>query len=132
MNTADRIYKEVKQIPEEHAQKILDFVLAIKKQTSFEEKVWQGETDGLSSGNCRRDGSVDDQKAHKHWPANLCSIDMRGWRLDREDAHASMDAMARLLANPVSLKEGGTLSGNQRDLKQENPHFVNNTRETTP
>ncbi|MBF0438705.1 MAG: DUF2281 domain-containing protein [Magnetococcales bacterium] len=66
MNTAERIYTEVKRMPEDLVDRVLDFVLFLEQRHAVGQAVQ--ETDG--------------------GPGDVPVLDTRGWRLDREQANA--------------------------------------------
>lgn len=66
MNTAERIYAEVKHIPEDLADRVLDYVLFLKQRHALGRAVQDTQPD-------REDLPV---------------LDTRGWHFDREEANA--------------------------------------------
>ncbi|MBF0183214.1 MAG: hypothetical protein HQM06_02330 [Magnetococcales bacterium] len=66
MNTTERIYAEVKRLPEELADQVLDFVLFLEQRHGVECAVSESPAD------------------HGSLPV----LDTREWRFDREQANA--------------------------------------------
>ncbi|MBF0436856.1 MAG: hypothetical protein HQL77_16000 [Magnetococcales bacterium] len=66
MTTAERIYAEVKRLPEDLADRVLDFVLSLEQRHAVGQTVQETE----------------------RGEAEVPVLDTRGWHFDREQANA--------------------------------------------
>ncbi|MBF0340448.1 MAG: DUF2281 domain-containing protein [Magnetococcales bacterium] len=66
MNTAERIYTEVKRMPEDLVDRVLDFVLFLEQRHAVGQSVQETECG----------------------PGDVPVLDTQGWRFDREQANA--------------------------------------------
>ncbi|MBF0146767.1 MAG: hypothetical protein HQL84_10950 [Magnetococcales bacterium] len=85
MTTAERIYTEVKRLPEDLMDRVLDFVLFLEQRHAVGQSVQEMERE----------------------QDEVPVLDPRGWHFDREQANAGSAAMAALLANPYPPKGDG-------------------------
>ncbi|MBF0107644.1 MAG: hypothetical protein HQL76_00515 [Magnetococcales bacterium] len=85
MTTAERIYVEVKRLPEALADRVLDFVLFLEQRYAVGQAVQEAE---------RGQGDI---PVRDTWV----------WRFDRERVNAGSAAMSALLANPYPPKGDG-------------------------
>ncbi|MBF0142011.1 MAG: DUF2281 domain-containing protein [Magnetococcales bacterium] len=85
MSTAERIYDEVKRLPDDLADRVLDFVLFLEQRHTLE----------------RTGPQI------KQGPGSLPVPDTWSERFDREEANAGSAAMAALLADPYPPKGDG-------------------------